>query len=115
MRGALVLVLLAGCAGAPPVGVASEAVGEQVDGFPSPWERALFMASNRARSDPATVKGPQSTVLPPQAPLMHESPCVLRTDVGTSGCDGSPACACQTGVTCNSCSSCPAGTAPFAR
>ena len=139
MRAALVFVFLAGCAGAPPVGVASEAVGEQQDGFPSPWERALFMASNRARSDPATVKGPQSTVLPAQpplviahdlersarfhaitlengkAPLMHESPCVLKTDVGTSGCDGSPSCACATGVTCNSCSSCPAGTAPFKR
>ncbi|MDB4967163.1 MAG: hypothetical protein JWN44_2852, partial [Myxococcales bacterium] len=139
MRAALTLLLVAGCTGAPLTATVSEAIGEQQDGFPNPWERALFMASNRARSDPATVKGPQSTVLPPQAPLviahdlersarfhavnlengkaplMHESPCTLKTDVGTSGCDGSPSCACSTGTTCNSCSSCPAGTAPFTR
>src|SRR5262249_51323844 len=49
------------------------------------------------------------------APLMHESPCTLRTDVGTSGCDGTPSCACTTGATCMSCSNCPAGTGPFQR
>ena len=109
------------------------------NGFPSPWERAEFMAANRARSDPSTVKGPQSTVYPAlaplvleynlersarfhattletgMAPLMHPSPCTLNTDVGTSGCDGKPACACTTGTTCNNCNTCSAGTDPFTR
>lgn len=139
LRRAALLALVAGCAGGPEIGGVSQAVGEQQNGFPSPWERALFMAANRARSDPATVKGPQSTIYPAQpplalvydlersarfhattlaegmAPLMHESPCTLRSDVGTSGCDGSPACACTTGATCNSCDDCPAGTDPFTR
>ena len=99
----------------------------------------MFMAANRARSDPSTVKGAQSTIYPPQpplvmhydlerssrfhatslengmAPLMHPSPCMLRTDVGTSGCDGSPSCACSTGQTCNSCGTCANGTDPFVR
>jgi hypothetical protein len=46
---------------------------------------------------------------------MHESPCTLLTNVGTSGCDGKPACACSGGATCNSCGTCAAGTAPFTR
>jgi hypothetical protein len=119
--------------------VARAAIGEAQNGFPSPWERAEFMAANRARSDPATVKGPQSMVYPAQkplvlgydlersarfhattleyggAPLMHPSPCTLNTDVGTSGCDGKPACACTTGMTCNDCNNCAAGTDPFTR
>src|SRR5262245_42564486 len=110
MRVAAMMVLVAGCAVEPALGERSAAVGEQQNGFPSPWERALFMAANRARSDPATVKGAQSAIVPAQAPLvlhydlqrssrfhattlekgqaplMHESPCTLRTDVGTSGC-----------------------------
>jgi hypothetical protein len=139
MRAALLLVFVAGCGVTPGIASSTEAVGE-VDGtFPSAWERALFMAANRARSDPSTVKGPSSTVYPAQAPLvfhkdlarsarfhattletgkaplMHPSPCTLRTDVGTSGCDGNPSCACTTGATCNNCNSCPDGTDPFVR
>ena len=49
------------------------------------------------------------------APLMHPSPCTLKTDVGTSGCDGNPSCACTTGATCNSCGTCADGTDPFVR
>ena len=99
------------------------------------------MSANRARSDPSTVKGSGSTIYPAtaplvfhkdlarssrfhatnleigKAPLMHPSPCTLKTDVGTSGCDGNPSCACTTGATCNSCASasCPDGTDPFVR
>lgn len=141
--GALVawLALVAGCTGGAPTpsGARSQALGEQQNGFPSPWERAVLMAANRARSDPSTVKGAQSTIYPAQpplvleydlersarfhatmletgmAPLMHESPCTLKSDVGTSGCDGHPACGCTTGTTCNSCDNCPAGTSPFTR
>jgi hypothetical protein len=119
--------------------VESTAVGDPENGFPNPYERALFMAANRTRSDPATVKGPMSKIYAAtaplmvayglerssrfhsvmlsrgHAPLMHDSPCTLKDDVGTSGCDGAPACGCTTGVTCNSCGSCPAGTGPFQR
>jgi hypothetical protein len=139
MRCAFLLVVMTGCAMSSPVGNLSQAVGEQQNGFPNPWERALFMAANRARSDPSTVKGSGSTIYPPTAPLvltydlersarfhavnldkgpaplMHESPCTLRTDVGTSGCDGTPSCACTTGATCMTCGNCPAGTGPFER
>src|SRR5258706_10316667 len=48
----------------------SAAVGEMQNGFPNPWERALFMAANRARSDPKQVKGPQSADYPARAPLV---------------------------------------------
>jgi hypothetical protein len=50
---------------------------------------------------------------------MHESPCTLKSDVGSSGCDGTPACGCTTGMTsCNgTCSggACTPGTGPFDR
>jgi hypothetical protein len=134
-------------ADAPPEVVArtTEAVGEPMNGFPSADERLMLMAINRGRSDPSTVKGAMSTVYPARPPvawsydlsrssrfhatnlfdadvtLMHTSPCTLNTDVGTSGCDGSIACACATPVPtmCASCAmqdaqnSC--GTAPFTR
>ena len=139
MRALLLAILVGGCGISPEVGHVAEAVGEVDNGYPSPVERAMFMAANRARSDPSTVKGPSSTIYPAQAPLvfhkdlgrssrfhatnletgkaplMHPSPCTLKTDVGTSGCDGNPSCACTTGATCNSCSSCPDGTDPFVR
>ncbi len=139
MRAALLVALLAGCGAAPEIGATNAAVGEVDSGYPSPWERALFMAANRARSDPSTVKGSASTIYPAQAPLvfhkdlarssrfhatnletgmaplMHPSPCTLKTDVGTSGCDGNPSCACTTGATCNSCGTCANGTDPFVR
>lgn len=132
---------------APPESVARtiEAVGEPVNGFPNADERLMIMAINRGRSDPSTVKGPMSTVYPPRPPvvwsydlsrssrfhatnlfdadvtLMHSSPCTLNTDVGTSGCDGSVACACASPVPtmCAMCASQMAenscGTAPFTR
>jgi hypothetical protein len=139
MRALLLVGLVAGCTATPDVGAIAEAVGEVDSGYPSPFERAMFMAANRARSDPSTVKGSGSTVYPAQAPLvfhkdlgrssrfhavnletgkaplMHPSPCTLKTDVGTSGCDGNPSCACTTGATCNSCGTCADGTDPFVR
>jgi hypothetical protein len=114
-----IAVMLAGCSGSVSGGAGtaqSELVGDPQNGFPNPNERALFMAANRTRSDPSTVKGPSSTIYPAaaplmvnydlerssrfhstmlatgHAPLMHESPCTLNADVGTSGCDGTPAC-----------------------
>jgi hypothetical protein len=125
-----------------PLTVAAAAVGDPENGFPNPAERALFMAANRTRSDPATVKGPMSKIYAASAPLMvaydlerssrfhavmlsrghaplmHDSPCTLKADAASSGCDGTPACGCTTGATnCgSSCSvACTAGTGPFAR
>jgi hypothetical protein len=136
-------LVLGGCAGVVdgPVTTESESLGDPENGFPSAYERALFMAANRTRSDPATVKGASSTIYPAaaplalaydlerssrfhatmlskgHAPLMHPSPCTLVAGVGTSGCDGTPSCGCQGGVTCNTCDStaCPAGTDPGTR
>jgi hypothetical protein len=119
---AVFLFLFGGCVGAtdPSVSEVSGAVGEPMNGFPSPAERLGLMAINRARSDPATVKGAQSAMYPARPPvmwtlalnqsarfhavnlelsdvtLMHTSACTLNTDVATSGCTGDPACACAT-------------------
>jgi hypothetical protein len=137
------VLALAGCGGVVerPVTTESESFGDPENGFPNPYERALFMAANRTRSDPSTVKGASSTIYAAaaplvlaydlerssrfhstmlsegHAPLMHPSPCTLVAGVGTSGCDGAPACGCQGGVTCNTCdsSACPAGTDPGTR
>src|ERR1700750_668800 len=130
-------LVVAGCGGQVdvPVNTEMQSLGDPENGFPNLYERALFMAANRTRSDPATVKGSASTVYPAaaplalafdlerssrfhstmlsegHAPLMHPSPCTLVAGVGTSGCDGAPACGCQGGVTCNTCdaSACAAG------
>jgi len=105
----------------------------------------MIMAINRGRSDPSTVKGASSTLYPAVAPvawsydlsrssrfhatnltssdatLMHTSPCTLNTNVGTSGCDGTVACACATAVPamCSACAKVDAvntcGTDPFVR
>jgi hypothetical protein len=137
------LLVVAGCAGVVdgPVTTESESLGDPENGYPSPYERALFMAANRTRSDPSTVKGTDSKIYPAaapltlaydlerssrfhstmlskgHAPLMHPSPCTLVAGVGTSGCDGTPSCGCQGGVTCNTCdsSACAAGTDPGTR
>ena len=125
------LLLVAGCLapGSDPVSERRAAVGEPANGFPSALERLGLMAINRARSDPQTVKGAQSTSYPARPPviwslvlnqsarfhstnlelsdvtLMHTSACTLNTDVGTSGCSGDPACACAspTPSTCAKC------------
>ena len=78
MRALLLAGLVAGCVGSPEIGDVSEAVGEVDSGYPTPWERALFMSANRARSDPSTVKGSGSN-LPAQAPL------VFHKDLGPLG------------------------------
>jgi len=112
------LVALAGCAGVVdgPVTTEEESLGDPENGYPTNYERALFMAANRTRSDPSTVKGADSKIYPAaapltlaydlerssrfhatmlskgHAPLMHPSPCTLVAGVGSSGCDGTPSC-----------------------
>jgi hypothetical protein len=155
MRSTLVLSSLAavaalGC-GVPVddptarAGVIAQAIGEPMGGFPTPEERMGIMAINRARSDPATVKGPKSTIYPARPPilwdydlsrssrfhainlrtshvsLMHSSPCRLNANVGTSGCDGTTNCACAAAVgqSCQNCANVAAvnncGTDTFTR
>src|SRR4051794_27019863 len=67
---ALSVLFLSACSGGePPVGELQQAVGEPMNGYPSPDERLGLMALNRARSDPATVKGANSTVYPARPPV----------------------------------------------
>ncbi len=141
------LLLVVGCLapGSEPVSERRAAVGEPANGFPSALERLGLMAINRARSDPETVKGAQSTSYPARPPviwsavlnqsarfhsisletsdvtLMHPSPCTLNTNVATSGCTGDPSCACASPVP-TSCAACATvastttcGTDPFVR
>ncbi|HVY37718.1 MAG TPA: hypothetical protein VHM31_07275, partial [Polyangia bacterium] len=134
MRRLAVLVLLAasgaGCLDADqPLSERTGAIGEPTNGFPSAIERLGLMAINRARSDPEAVKGASSASYPARPPviwslplnqssrfhamnlrlsdvtLMHDSPCPLKTDVATSGCNGDPSCACATpvGSACMTC------------
>ncbi len=133
MRGFVVAVMLiaASCLGPVDQPLTQErgAVGEPSSGFPSAAERLGLMAINRARSDPETVKGPNSMSYPARPPviwslalnqssrfhatnlelgdvtLMHTSPCTLNTDVATSGCTGDPSCACATPIP-SSCAMC---------
>ena len=141
------LFLVTGCLapGSEPVSERSGAVGEPANGFPSALERLGLMAINRARSDPQTVTGPQSTSYPARPPviwsaalnqsarfhavnletsnvtLMHTSPCPLNTNVATTGCTGDPSCACASPVPsmCAACAKAAAtntcGTDPFVR
>jgi hypothetical protein len=141
----LMMLLAAGCAGevVTPTVSEIESLGDPQNGFPNAYERALFMAANRTRSDPSTVKGSASTIYPAaaplvmaydlerssrfhvtmlsqgHAPLMHPSPCTLAAGVGaaTSTCDGNPTCGCAGGTDCNTCTStaCTAGTDPGTR
>jgi MYXO-CTERM domain-containing protein len=138
---------IGGCIGSvdEPVIERQGAVGEAMNGFPSAIERLGLMAINRARSDPETVKGPQSASYPARPPviwsialnqsarfhannlelsdvtLMHTSPCTLNADVATSSCSGDPSCACASAVptSCASCAEVDAtntcGTDPFVR
>src|SRR5207237_712859 len=121
------------------------AIGEPMGSFPSPDERLLIMAINRARSDPATVKGASSDIYPARPPvtwsydlsrsarfhatslqlgnvtLMHTSPCTLDRSVDSNGCNGAPACACSSPIpsSCAACANVPAinscGTDTFTR
>src|SRR5260370_31590618 len=73
MRGALFLFCCtAACQASQTPASTSAAVGEVVSGYPNPWERALLMASNRARADPSTVKGSMSAIYPAQPPLVFD-------------------------------------------
>jgi hypothetical protein len=134
MRRLAVLVVLAAAGAAcmdadQPVSERAGAIGEPTSGFPSALERLGLMAINRARSDPETVKGASSASYPARPPviwslplnqssrfhamnlrlsdvsLMHDSPCPLKTDVASSGCNGDPSCACASpvGAACASC------------
>jgi hypothetical protein len=128
MRSLFLVVLVAGSIGCvgpsdpTELGQSTSAIGEPMSGFPSAAERLGLMAINRARSDPATVKGAASTIYPARPPviwtyqlarsarfhanslqlsdvtLMHTSPCTLNTDVATANCSGDPSCACATAV-----------------
>jgi MYXO-CTERM domain-containing protein len=144
---ATLLAAVVGCVApddSPPVARRS-ALGEPSNGFPSAAERLGIMAINRARSDPATVRGAQSAAYAARPPviwsyelsrsarfhatnlrlsnvtLMHSSPCPLNTNVATTGCDGNPTCACATPVPtmCAACATVAAvnscGTGTFAR
>jgi hypothetical protein len=118
--------------------------GVPVDGFPNFAERAMLVAINRARSDPNnTAVGAASACsnrVPAQKPLVlsvegsraarfhsrssivndtglsHNSYCTLKSDIATSGCDGSAACACEAGSECFTCTTLGGcGTTPWTR
>lgn len=117
---------------------ASAQRGVPQSGFPNWHERTLLVLVNRWRADPsaetnncsnAVVRAPlgstieltraarfHSTLMNKSMQRMHNSPCVLATDIGTtylpnSVCDGSVACACSTGtITCTEPAPCAAGT-----
>ncbi|MFO0723877.1 MAG: MYXO-CTERM sorting domain-containing protein [Myxococcota bacterium] len=142
MRRVLALTLLiAGPAWAAEPNVPN---GTVVDGYPNYQERLTLVAINRARTDSnnpsAGTAGACSAMKPPTQPLRlsyagshatrfhcqnllknmsglsHDSYCTLKSDVATSGCDGSDACACQPGTQCFSCTTLGGcGTDPFAR
>ena len=141
-----VLLLLPACSATEPsVAEITQAVGEPQNSFPTADERLGLMAINRGRSDPSTVKGPNSAFYPARPPvawtyelsrssrfhainlqlttttLMHTSPCTLNTNVATANCNGAPACACAKAVPvmCQNCANVPdintCGTDPFIR
>jgi MYXO-CTERM domain-containing protein len=128
----------------PRLVLAADPVGVPVNGFPSYQERLMLAAINRARADPNNVPLGTASMCsqqyPAQKPLMlnlngshaarfhtvntminhgglsHNSYCTLRPDIGTSGCDGSDACACMPGTECFSCMTLGGcGTDPFTR
>jgi hypothetical protein len=100
--------------------------GVPQNGFPSWQERTVQVLVNRTRADPttdpkacsaSTVRPPvlwnynlnrsarfHSTHMQKSAQFMHNSPCVLSSNIATTfpaTCDGAVACACSTGaVTC---------------
>src|SRR5579871_1305319 len=145
MRWLVLALLVGGCGAVDEVAESTEAIGEPTGTFPSPEERLGVMLINRARSDPTTLKGPQSQIYPARPPilwsyelsqssrfhatnlqlakvtLMHTSPCTLKANVASAGCSGDPACGCATPVPqmCAACANVPAvnncGTDTFTR
>ncbi len=135
MRIALLLVVLAA-----PAAFAQRGVPQ--NGFPSWQERTVLMLVNRTRAQPTadpkacaaeTVRPPvvwnynlnraarfHSTHMQKSAQFMHNSPCVLSSNIATAfspgtTCDGAVSCACSTGaVTCTramqDAGGCPAGS-----
>lgn len=128
----------------PAVRSTAALTGVPVDGYPSYQERLMLAAINRTRSDPNNVALGTATACSArysaQKPLMlntsgsraarfhalhtllnnaglsHNSYCTLKSDVGTSGCDGVASCACVPGSECFSCRTLGGcGTNPFAR
>ena len=111
--------------------VQAQPVGAPVDGYPNYEERLMLVAMNRARADPNNIAAGTahdcSTERPAVPPLMwdhdasqaarfhcdnlalnggglsHDSYCTLRTDIEATNCDGSAACACESGSECWSC------------
>jgi hypothetical protein len=119
-------------------------VGVPQNGYPNYDERLMLVAMNRTRADPNNVslgtKASCSTdyaAQPPLSPsydgsrasrfhcnnlmatksgLSHNSYCTLQSTIGTSGCDGSDACACVSGTEMFSCTTLGGmGTDPWTR
>src|SRR6185369_11946881 len=69
---ATLLAAMTGCVAPdePAPVVRRSALGEPNNGFPSAAERLGIMAINRARSDPATVRGAQSAAYPARPPVL---------------------------------------------
>jgi len=114
-----------------PVDRARQAYGEPAGDFPSHDERVTIVEINRVRADPNHVEAftagdcsPHRDPVPPVSynldlaqaarffasyigqsgcPLGHYARCTLRADLEGSGCDGSPACACEPSSDCGSC------------
>ncbi len=109
-----------------PARLAQNLVGVPQDGYPNYQERLMLVAINRGRSDPNRVDlqtaaqcSAQASAQPPlmhnhngaraarfhclnllrtNSGLSHKSYCTLRSDIATTNCDGSAACACQPGT-----------------
>ena len=71
MRAFAIALVCVGCAPLDQhdVSFVVAAIGQPNGTFPSAAERLGIMAINRARSDPATVKGPSSTIYPARPPV----------------------------------------------
>ena len=128
----------------PPSVTTLGLVGVPMGAFPSYEERLQLMAINRGRADPNNVPlgtaDPCSTPRPVNPPVMwdldinqaarfhcdmliindgglsHDSYCDVRSDVESTGCDGSASCACQAGTECWNCTTLGGcGTGPSGR
>lgn len=119
-------------------------VGVPQNGYPNYDERLMLVAMNRTRADPnnlalgtkascSTDYGAQPPLVPSydgsrasrfhcnnlqvtHSGLSHNSYCSLRSDIGSTGCDGSDACACTSGSEMFSCTTLGGmGTSPWTR